>query len=152
MSDDELHTYREAATLAGVSYNTFKQHIARGKVKVTQTPGGPKVSDDDLHAYMVETGLEEAVAPRKQRTVVEIAGAVGPSLGVLVGRLPPALQEALLEGMRTGSPEPWRKAKAKWDAEIAGQETVTIGALVRTSRGATAISKTDQGSGQSRKK
>lgn len=120
-------TITEASELAGVSEGTLRQHITRGKLASLKVAGRTVVDEDALHAYMIAEGLEEAAVVSKAQPVEEIAAAVNEiPLHVLIGRLPADGQAALLEGMRTGSPEPYRKWLAQHKAEMAGRRTVPI--------------------------
>lgn len=54
-----------------------------------------------------------------------------PSLSELMANLPQAGRDAIMEGARTGSPEPFQKWLRAWNKELAGRKTIPLGEALK---------------------
>lgn len=106
----DMLSYRQAAELAGVSVDVIRKHVERGKLRATKVDGQGRISEEDLQAYVAAQDVRATADEIKGKPLDEIV----PSMAELIRRLPAAAVDAILEGAKTGSPEPWRKFRAGW--------------------------------------
>jgi excisionase family DNA binding protein len=100
-------TLAEAAEKTGRSQAVLRKHIERGKLRATKDGSRTVIADEDLDRYLASEELERTA------TALQVTESLEP-LGKLLSRLPPAIQQAILDGMpsgkKQGGPEPFLKA------------------------------------------
>jgi excisionase family DNA binding protein len=103
------HSLQEVAELTGRSQAVLRKHIERGKLRATKDGSRTTISDDDLDRYLAADELD------KTSHALTTTDDLTP-LSTLLARLPPKIQQAILDGMpsgkKQGSPEPFKKAVA----------------------------------------
>lgn len=102
-------TLAEVAEITGRPEATLRKHIQRGRLIATVEAGRSVVSDPDLDRYLTAEELTTtAETVRKPETNVPR------EIGNMIGRLPPSIANAILDGMPTqkkpaGDPEAFKK-------------------------------------------
>jgi hypothetical protein len=106
-------TTKQAAAKAGVSEATIRLHIQRGKLRARNEFGRIVIDAADLAAYRTAEGLAKAADAARGAEPDAVIDALLPPMSSLIATLDPAAKDALLEGIRTNSLEPWRGYRAK---------------------------------------